>query len=216
MYRPVIFTDPPPAPLRGMVVFTLPRCHYGQDGHPLMLWALGEVRRVSAVNTRSFYARDPKARRQERRLLVEWLPWLSQLQAEHWVWILEGEDDPAGWRQLRPMQPGLAELGGGAPRQEGDLDPFEIDQRIQRARAQVLPRYRLSRSDRPEGCVVVCVEGGAEVYEVLVRLDGAEPPRCSCPDAEHRREMHGGFCKHAVAVLLSFPDLRGQLLTALL
>ena len=26
--------------------------------------------------------------------------------------------------------------------------------------------------------------------------------RCSCPDAQHRRDLHKGFCKHRLAVYL--------------
>ena len=66
------------------------------------------------------------------------------------------------------------------------------------------------------GEVVVTVRGGAQPYEVRVLPDGFVPPSCSCPDAIHRRPLHGGFCKHAVAVLLRWPDLRHQLLSAIL
>ena len=77
-------------------------------------------------------------------------------------------------------------------------------------------RYRLERREDEDGGVVVTVQGGSKPYEVRVRLDWSEPPACTCPDAVHRRPLHGGFCKHVVAVLLRWPDLRCQLLGAIL
>jgi uncharacterized Zn finger protein len=81
---------------------------------------------------------------------------------------------------------------------------------------QVLPHYRLDRVDGREGSTVVTVDGGSRAYRVVVDRAWATEPTCDCPDAVHRRDLHGGHCKHVFAVLLRWPDLRAQLLSALL
>jgi hypothetical protein len=208
--RPTI--DAPETPQQGAQLFTLGRRAYGPDSYPCSnLWPLGDCFRIHQVNSRSFYWRASKARA-GRRLLVEWRQWLSELQRQHHVWLLKHERDPAGWSLLRPLQPDLSAM---AATLEG-LDRFECDQRFQRAVRQVTDHYSLERVEGDEGEVVVTVRGGAQPYEVRVLPDGFEPPSCSCPDAIHRRPLHGGFCKHAVAVLLRWPDLRHQLLSAIL
>ncbi len=197
-----------------MRVFALDRSEYQCDDHPLRLWCLGTCHSITQVNGRSFYA-YAKGRRQ-RRLRVEWRQWLARLQRGARLWLLRSERDPAGWQQLRALQPDPMDQAGAMAGVSGGLDQFEIDQRMQRALRQVLPRYQLVRSDRADGLVVVEVSGGAQPYEVRAPAAWSEPPQCSCPDALHRRPLHGGFCKHALAVLLRWPDLRCQLLDAIL
>jgi hypothetical protein len=216
MIRPITFTDAPPTPLRGMRVFTLERSLCGPDAHPLSKWSLGRTCRVDYVNGRSFYVRDPFRTKRERKLRVEWLSWLCHLQTAHQVWLLRSEDDPAGWLLLRPLQVVLTDVNAVREAWVGGPDPFELRQRLQRARFEVIPRYGLIRADGPDGVATVAVQNSVAVYQVVVHPDGAGPPRCSCPDAEHRTELHGGFCKHVLAVLLSYPDLRAQALPAIL
>jgi hypothetical protein len=207
--RPVI--DAPATPVKGMQVFTLAH-RYGTDRGPCSnYWPLGDCYRVHTVNGRSFYWRAAKDFR-GRRLLVEWTQWLSELQRSRHVWLLDPEPSAMGWQMLRPPQPAPLSM---ATALDG-LDRFERDQRFQRAVQQVARSYTLDRRDDPDGSVVVAVQGGARPYEVSVLADGSEPPACSCPDAVHRRPLHGGFCKHTVAVLLRWPDLRHQLLAAIL
>ncbi len=194
-------------------MFTLPMREYGSDCDPCSnLWVFGDCFRIDRVNGRSFYWRAAKARA-GRRLLVEWHQWLSELQRTRHVWLLEPEPHATGWQLLRPLQPGP--MAGPAMVTDA-LDRFERDQRFQRAVHQVLEDYELERSQPADGLVLVTVAGGTRPYEVQVSADWSQPPACSCPDAVHRRPVHGGFCKHAVAVLLRWPDLRCQLLTAIL
>lgn len=193
-------------------MFTLEAAEYALDDNPTHLWCLGSCHTITQVNGRSFYfyAQGHTG----RRLRVEWRQWLAELQRLHWVWLLESDTCRKGWQLLRPPQ--LDPLAAVLTDDLGGLDRLERDQRFQRAVQQVLGRYRLERREDEAGVVCIRVEGGAEPYEVTLRLDWSHPPACSCPDAIHRRPVHGGFCKHTVAVLLRWPDLRCQLLTAIL
>ncbi len=214
--RPAI--DAPAAPVRGTRVFTLERQEYGPDADPVSsLWGLGVCRTVTQVNGRNFYFYTggfpcPAKGATHRRLLVEWRQWLAELQCDHHVWLLVHDEDPAGWGLVRPLQPSPLAVRT----ERHGLDRFERDQRFLRAVQNVAERYRLERREDEDGGVVVTVQGGSKPYEVRVRLDWSEPPACTCPDAVHRRPLHGGFCKHVVAVLLRWPDLRCQLLGAIL
>ena len=202
---------PPPAPVKGMCVFTL-ECQYGTERGPCSShWVLGDCYRIHTVNGRSFYWRAAKDFT-GRRLLVEWTQWLSELQRSRHAWLLDPEPAAAGWRLLRPPHPDPMSMTTALD----GLDRFERDQRFQRAVQQVARNYQLSRCDDEDGTVVVAVQGGAKPYKVRVLPDWSEPPACSCPDAIHRRPLHGGFCKPTVAVLLRWPDLRCQLLSAIL
>ena len=194
-------------------MFTFRKDGHAQDAHPLARWCLGTCHNVGRVNSRSFYVYTDGAT--VRRLRVEWRSWLAQLQVDGWAWLLESDDDPRGWRRLRPLPPDPAALGADLPGFEASPLLVQRDQRFQRAVRQVLGRYRLDRVDEP-GRIVVTIHGGDQDYRVVARLDWAEGPRCSCPDATHRLAEHGGFCKHTVAVLLTWPDLRCQLLSAFL
>jgi hypothetical protein len=198
-----------------MRVFALDRREYGTDRGPLSnLWPLGTCHTLAQVNSRSFYHYADGVT--GRRLVVEWRQWLSRLQRDHHVWLLESETSSIGWRLLHPLQPDPAAGVATMTTVQDGLDRFERDQRFQRAVQQVARSYQLSRRDDEEGSVVVAVQGGAQPYVVRVLSDWSEPPACSCPDAIHRRPLHGGFCKHTVAVLLRWPDLRCQLLSAIL
>ncbi len=204
--------DAPVAPLRGALLFSLPRRDYGPESDPCSnLWPLGDTFRISQVNGRSFYWRASKAH-SGRRLLVEWPQWLSELQRTRHLWWLDPEPAPRGWHLLRSLEP--APMAMSTPLQA--LDRFERDQRFRRAVQQVAQRYQLERSDDDQGAVRITVTGGSRPYTVQLRPDGVEPPACTCPDAIHRVELHGGFCKHVVAALLRWPDLRHQLLAAIL
>jgi hypothetical protein len=198
-----------------MRLFTLLRRHYGPEADPVSgTWGLGNCHTLVVVNRRSFYWRSKSDR--GRRLLVEWRAWLGELQRHRWVWWLPRDDDPVGWRLLNPVQAAPLAMQAGVLYPADAMSRYECDQRFQRAVKQVLATYRLDRADTPDGAVRISVRGPASAWEVRVRLDGSEPPACTCPDAIHRRPMHGGFCKHTVAALLTWPDLRCQLLTAIL
>ncbi len=213
---PVI--DPPAAPGKGMCLFTLEReGREPEPRSPTQLWALGTSHTITEVNGRSFYFYaggfpGPCAAGAGRRLLVEWRQWLSELQVGHHLWLLGPEPRSTGWRMLRPIQPQPMAMTTSLQA----LDRFERDQRFRRAVQQVAQRYQLERVDEPSGAVVITVTGGSRPYTVQLRPDGVEPPACTCPDAIHRVELHGGFCKHVVAALLRWPDLRHQLLAAIL
>ena len=210
--RPTIAA--PLAPQRGMRVFTLDRREYSAQDYPTRLWGLGTCHAVSLANGRSFYTYADG--RKQRRLLVEWTQWLSGLQRDHWVWLLDSDTSPAGWQLLCPLRPAPLAGAGTVAAVVGGTDRRECDQRFQRAVRQVLAHYQLERGEDDDGAAVVSVCGGGQPYLVRVRLDGAEPPACTCPAAIHRRPLHGGFCKHTVAVLMRWPDLRCQLLRAIL
>ena len=203
--------DAPGAPIKGAQLFTLPKRHYGADINPCSnMWPLGDCFRINRVNGRSFYWRASRAQA-GRRLLVEWSQWVSELQRTRHVWFLEPEPSTVGWRFVRPLQPDAPAMNSYPE----IIDRFERDQRFQRAVKQVSKHYQLERHDE-DGAVRVEVAGGSRPYEVRVTLDWSDPPACTCPDAIHRRPLHGGFCKHTVAVLMRWPDLRCQLLSAIL
>ena len=204
--------DSPDLPHKGLRVFTLRKDEYPADMNPTARWCLGTCHTVARVNGRSFYIYTDG--RTVRRLLVEWRQWLTQLQGPAWTWLLWSEDDRRGWQPLREL-PANPVFGTDVPGHTVSCALTQRDQRFSRARQQVLGRYRMERVDL-DGQVIVRLEGGAEPYEVVTRLDGSEPPQCTCPDAVHRQPVHQGFCKHAIGVLLSWPDLRCQLLPAIL
>jgi hypothetical protein len=80
------------------------------------------------------------------------------------------------------------------------------DARLLRAARDVLNRYRFIELAPGQ----LRVEGGTRDYEVQLSLDGESAPRCTCPD--NRRPEVGGFCKHAIAVLIRDPAQHYQLL----
>ena len=206
--------DAPDHPHAGLRVFSYGKDTCTEDLHPLDRWCLGTCHTVARVNGRSFYVHTDGLT--VRRLLVEWPQWLAQIQARGWVWLLSGEDDSRGWQRLRPLPPDPLAAGGDHYMGQADPDRYALDQRFQRAVHQVLGQYRLDRVDDADGQIVVTIDGGDRRYRVLTQRDWAEAPRCDCPDATQRPDLHAGFCKHVVAVLLRWPDLRCQLLTAIL
>jgi hypothetical protein len=204
--------DAPTAPLQGAQLFSLPRRDYPPESDPCSnLWPLGDTHRISRVNGRSFYWRSARAHAEQRRLLVEWRQWLSELQRTRHLWWLEPEPSPRGWRLLRPLEPQAMAMTTPLDA----FDRFERDQRFRRAVHQVARHYKLDRADSDQG-VSITVTGGRQPYTVQLDVDGAAPPACTCPDAIHRVDLHGGYCKHVVAALLRWPDLRHQLLAAIL
>lgn len=203
--------DPPPRPQPGLRVFALRKDEHAEDANPIGVWCLGRCYTVTRVNGRSFYVYSDGS--SERRLLVEWHQWLWGVQDSCWTWILWSEDDPRGWCRLRPAPLDPLAL---AEQQATRTGPSAKEQRFLRARHEVLGSYRFERADGSEGTTLVTVEGGARPYCVALNRGWTEPPACDCPDAVHRRAEHGGYCKHAVAVLLRWPDLRAQLLSAIL
>jgi hypothetical protein len=205
--------DPPDHPQKGLRIFTLLKEEHGEHVHPLDRWCLGTCHTVARVNRRSFYLYADG--HTTRRLRVEWRQWLAQLQADRWAWLLWSEESPGGWQPLRPPPPDPLAMNHTWRMAEGGLNRHALDQRRQRAVDQVLGHYRLDRQEDGER-IVFTLEGGDRTYRVIARPDWAVPPRCDCPDATRRADLHGGFCKHVIAVLLRWPDLRGQLLDALL
>ena len=78
--------------------------------------------------------------------------------------------------------------------------------RLLRAARDVLTTYELILVEPGE----VRLQGGRAPYTVRYCLEWSRTAECSCPDAE--RLVDEGYCKHVVAVLLSQPGLRAQLL----
>ena len=90
------------------------------------------------------------------------------------------------------------------------------DQRFLRASQDVLANYEMARTDHDDGFVTIEVKQGRRKYTVTARPDWASPPTCTCPDANKAaRRLTGGFCKHAIAVCITYDDLRCQLLDLL-
>lgn len=205
--------DPPEHPHEGLRIFTFPKGECDEEVRPLDRWCLGTCHTVARVNRRSFYVYADG--HTTRRLRVEWRQWLAQLQADRRAWLLRSEECPRGWQPLRPLPPDPLAMDDALRMAQTGPSRHALDQRRQRAMHQVLGHYHLDRQEDGED-VVVAVEGGDRTYRVVARSDWAEPPRCDCPDATQRADLHGGFCKHVIAVLLHWPDLRGQLLHALL
>ena len=105
-----------------------------------------------------------------------------------------------------------------------DIDVTQRELRLQRAAKEVLARYSITQQgpdrERP-GQLDFDIEGtnrfGKRVhYEVTVRADWRETPSCTCIDYRENGHLHGGFCKHIIAVLLSNRELQHQLLDFLL
>ena len=206
--------DPPQQPHPGLRIFTFSRDLHEQDLHPLRRWCLGTCHTVARVNGRSFYVYTEGIT--VRRLVVEWRQWLAQTQATSWAWMLVDDDHARGWQRLAPPAPDPLSGPGILGMEAGGPSRRAIDQRTPRAEHQVLAHYRLERIDDPSGTVVVRATGGDRAYTVVIDPVWTGPPRCDCPDATQRLDLHGGHCKHAIAALLRWPDLRHRLLSALL
>ncbi len=96
------------------------------------------------------------------------------------------------------------------------IDVTARDQRYLRAAEDVIRRYTLDRAEDDDGVAVFTINGGTRPYTVQVFPDWSATPTCTCPDAVHRAELTGGFCKHVIAVPLKHDDLRYQLLDVML
>ncbi len=174
-------------------------------------WAIGDNHSVSRVSSRSFYISHAGGRR--RHALDGWFHWLSERDAEGFV-VLEG----------RPMRrPAVAALAAGLPRmspthQEAPMRIELRDARLLRAVRNVVRNYDLvPEAPTAEGLDTVHVSGGQRSYVVHVDPEWRRSPRCSCPDAERMKDDTGAtFCKHTIAVLLTTPDHRHQLIDLLL
>ena len=174
-------------------------------------WAIGENYSISRVNSKSFYVAN---RGGSLRLdLDRWFHWLVERQAEGFV-VLDGH----------PMRPPRgAALAAGLPRvadcREEDIVRIDLrDARLLRAVKTVLTSYELaagpSTADKLD---TINVTNGKRRYVVHVDPAWERPPRCSCPDAVRVEDEAGAtFCKHTIAVLLSRPDHRHQLIDLLL
>jgi hypothetical protein len=202
--------DPPAAPRAGMIVFVLDPADDAPGATPLSHWALGAHHRVTRVNSRSFYTHvsgwlQGTPSHPERYLLVEWRHWLASRRAEGRVWI---DRHPLRMPSL-PGDPDMSKT-------EITIDVTARDQRYLRAAEDVIKRYTIDRAEDDDGVAVFTITGGQRVYTVQVLPDWSGNPTCTCPDAVHRAELTGGFCKHVIAVLLKHDDLRYQLLDVML
>jgi len=195
-----------------MIVFVLDRAHYSPRASPLRSWALGAVYRVREVNSRSFYVYAGvyfgRPARVQRFLLVEWVDWLNKRCTEGVVWV-------DGVRYRAPAN-ALGNGGQDMTDKQVTIDIRARDQRFLRAAHDVIKRYRIEAKGQDGGARVYALQGGTEPYEVRVFEDWSGPPSCTCPDAEHRKDVTGGYCKHVIAVLLKHEELKYQLLDVML
>ncbi|MDY0061318.1 MAG: SWIM zinc finger family protein [Myxococcota bacterium] len=207
---PTVAAVPAPlAPTKGLHFWVQTGSHY----------SIGQGYAIGRVNGRSFYV--VSAGRTVRHDLAEWTRWLGDRLAEGQV-LLEGQ----------PMQPpvpaGLA-AGIGAPvtasppaagagAREDGMDVDQRDRRVLRAVRDVLRTYRIEPGEpHLPGEATFWVLGGQRRYLVSIDTKWRLPPSCTCPDAGQMRDGNGAtFCKHVIAVLLSHPEHRHQLIDLLL
>lgn len=104
---------------------------------------------------------------------------------------------------VAPNTPATPNRRGGSV---AKLSPKERGLRLLRAARDVLTTYELVLVEPGE----IRLQGGRAPYTVRYCLEWSRTAECSCPDAE--RLADEGYCKHVVAVLLSQPGLRAQLL----
>ena len=184
----------PQKPIHGLVFWVQEGSH----------WSFGDAFTVGRVNGRSFYVHSQG--KTERFLTSEWGWWLEQRFAEGTVFC--------NGRQL--VQPGDDPMVSQVTAEEFSVDLPGRDQRFLRAARDVLTGYDITRKDGDDGFVEIQVKKGRRAYTVTARPDWATPPMCSCPDAKNTaRRLTGGFCKHAMAVCITYDDLRCQLLDLL-
>ena len=185
----------PQEPVRGLVFWVQEGSH----------WSFGDSFTVGRVNSRSFYVHSQG--KNERFLTSEWGWWLDQRFAEGTVFC-------NGRLLAKPGQdPVVAEVTAEA----FSVDLPGRDQRFLRAAKDVLTGYDMTRKAVDGGFVEVEVRRGRRTYTVTARPDWATPPTCTCPDANNgARRLTGGFCKHAMAVSITYDDLRCQLLDLLI
>ena len=186
----------PSEPAKGMVFWV-------QDGEH---WAMGDGYTISTVNGRSFYVSSRGETK--RHLLAEWDWWLDQRMDEGRVFY-------RGRQLKRSMETDALTRGVVIP--EFKIDLPGRDRRFLRAAREVLKNYTLSRRDDEGGVTTIVVSRGRRRYHVGLHRDWAMPPQCDCPDARNgAARLTAGFCKHTIAVLIEYDDLRCQLLDVML
>ena len=186
---------PPGAPKQGMKFWHQTGTH----------WAMGDNLSIGPVNSRSFYVRSRG--QTTRYLLVEWNHWLSGLFATGHLFL-----DGTPLLAPTPMAGGT-DMG----KTEVQIDIRARDQRVLRAVADVLKRYKIKPEPDEGNDRVFSIVGGDKPYAVKVASDWSAPPRCSCPDAANQvRQKTGVYCKHVNATLMSDESLRYQLLDVFL
>jgi hypothetical protein len=184
----------PQKPVQGLVFWVQEGSH----------WSFGDAFTVGKVNGRSFYVYTHG--RSERFLTKEWGWWLDQRFAEGTVFC--------NGRQL--VKPGDSPVTAQVTAEAFSVDLPGRDQRFLRAARDILTTYDMARNDASDGFVEVSVQKGRRRYTVTARPDWSTPPKCTCPDATTgARRLTGGFCKHAMAVCITYDDLRCQLLDLL-
>ncbi|MEW6710795.1 MAG: SWIM zinc finger family protein [Candidatus Riflebacteria bacterium] len=94
------------------------------------------------------------------------------------------------------------------------IEIYARDLRMVRGAKEVLKHYKIARIETDAAAPVSFrVSGGLQPYTVILDPDWRQRPSCTCPDASKRALDHnGGYCKHIIAVLLSEPAFRCQLL----
>jgi hypothetical protein len=212
----------PATPVRGLRV----EVHLGRRGGLFDRW------RVTAASRTGFTAVLRHAR--ERHAAADWGAWLDARCAEGTVsvhlpgcplcWcsgcdgsgvgrpgsaVASGPPTPSSPSVVRSALPAAFPLAGGDPM--ASMNVAARDVRVLRAARDVLTKYRITRrsvAGADPNLRVFNVEGGGAPYIVSVDVDWQQAPTCTCPD--HRRS--GGFCKHAIGVLLKDDELRCQLL----
>ena len=176
----------PAAPRKGLVMRVQPR-----DGS----WGFNVT--VQRVNGRSFYASvDGQS---ERHLIGQWSTWLRNLQKRGDI-LLNG---------VPAVVPGIQFNWTFTPSRE---ELVTIRSRLKSA-LETTRTYQIRRSGTDEDLWTYAVVGGRREYCVRAHPEWAETPSCDCEDAVHRKSP---WCKHSMAVLMTIPELRCQLLDVLM
>ena len=101
-----------------------------------------------------------------------------------------------------------------------DKVSYDRDTRISRAIGDVAPNYDIKEISDPKGATADLVkfrvksrlaEKAGSDYEVVVSREWKVPPSCNCPDGARRASV-GGYCKHAITVLLTKSEFACQLI----
>ena len=154
---------------------------------------------VVAVSGKSFtWLHDG---RRQRLPLARWRPWLRDLCMLGSVYI---DGHPMQWPTIVSDPP-----------ETNYMLPDARRVRVDRARNQVLAKYRIVPEAEVNGLLRFALHGGSQAWIVSVDPTAVRQPKCTCPDFTQR----GGeqfACKHILAVLLSQPQLRFQALEFLL
>ncbi len=96
------------------------------------------------------------------------------------------------------------------------IDTQARDVRMNRAAEQVLRQYTIRKlnTESPNQACYRVSAGVEHDYQVTLYTDWSSAPHCTCPDAlrEASKAAPGTWCKHVLAVLMKYPQFRGQLL----